>query len=106
MTIFAHMTSKGLKGQWGSIFAKPEPRTIETKEYDCVVCKLDNVRFMPLGYARHMKSNHKFHKGLDSKLPERTARKGFSSGKLIVLEESKIELRLKMSCSRDFSSKL
>ena len=103
--LFVHITSKGLKGQPGKIFTKPEP-PVETKEYACAVCKLDNFRFKPLGHARYMKSSHKFHEGFDLKLPERTDRKGFILGTLIVLEAFEIELKQKMSCGSEFSSKL
>jgi len=44
-----------------------------------------------------MKSQHKFHKGFDLKLPERTARKGFVLGKLIAKEKKKKPKKFKPS---------
>ena len=73
-----------MKKEWASVFgAKPKKELIELKPYRCVICKSDKSRFKSANtYAWHMKSIHKFHKGLDLALPKPSARDGYSLPKI------------------------
>ena len=76
---------KTLKQSWDKILGnKTSNRSqLEKQPYRCILCNDDMVRFANAGaYVHHMNASHQFHRGYDTSLPARTARKGYTLPKI------------------------